>query len=246
VIATCRNPSDATELQALRVTYKDKLHILFIDLFNEKSIASASHVIKEQYGRLDVMINCSAVLHLHSLTGTSGGVMVPETSLSKFDPVAAMTSYHTNAIGAALMMKHFHALMLTTAQVNATHSPTHSPTHTHTVPVIANLSARVSSISDNRLGGWYSYRASKTALNQLTKTAAVEFGPSRKKYPIVCVVLHPGTVATQLSKPFQRNVPKEKLFTAEYSAECLLRVVDGLTLESTGHFYDYAGVEIPW
>ena len=134
------------------------------------------------------------------------------------------------------MMKHFHELMLVTAKENAASGLP--------IPVIANMSARVSSVADNRLGGWYSYRGSKSALNQLTKTASVEFG--RKKTPIICVLLHPGTVETRLSEPFQRNVPKDKLFSPEYSAEQLLRVVDGLKLQSNGRFFDYAGVEIAW
>ncbi|KAK0579972.1 hypothetical protein LWI29_034248 [Acer saccharum] len=92
------------------------------------------------------------------------------------------------------------------------------------VAVVANLSARVGSIGDNRLGGWYSYRSSKAALNQLTKNVSVEF--ARKKDPIICILLHPGTVDTDLSRPFQRNVPEGKLFTKEFSVQKLLGIIN--------------------
>ena len=110
--------------------------------------------------------------------------------------------------------------------------------------VFAVLSARVGSIGDNGLGGWHAYRASKTALNQLTKNAAVEF--ARKKAGVAAVVLHPGTCDTDLSKPFQRGVPEGKLFPVERGAKQLLDIIDGLTLDDNGAFIAWAGARIPW
>ena len=108
--------------------------------------------------------------------------------------------------------------------------------------VFAALSARVGSISDNRLGGWYAYRASKAALNMVLKTTAIEIGRRFKNQ--IIVGLHPGTVDTPLSKPFQANVPADKLFTPEFSAERLLTVIDGLTAADSGNLFDWAGERI--
>ncbi|CAO2823178.1 unnamed protein product [Amaranthus hypochondriacus] len=115
---------------------------------------------------------------------------------------------------------------------------------TRNAAVVANLSARVGSIGDNNLGGWHSYRASKAALNQLTKTVSVEM--ARKKDPIICLLLHPGTVDTDLSRPFQRNVPREKLFTKEFSVNKLLSIIDGANIHDNGKFFAWDGQEIPW
>jgi NAD(P)-dependent dehydrogenase (short-subunit alcohol dehydrogenase family) len=108
--------------------------------------------------------------------------------------------------------------------------------------VFAALSARVGSITDNRLGGWHAYRASKAALNQILKTCAVEL--ARKAPDALCIGLHPGTVDSPLSGPFQRNVPDGKLFTADYSARRLLSVIDGLGPEHSGRVFDWAGAEV--
>ena len=230
VIATCRNPDEAKDLHELREKFgTERLEILRIDVLDEKTIEAAAKLVSEKYGRLDCVINTAAVLHLPDRK------MVPETNILRFDPEACVLSYRTNAIGPMLMTKHFSKLMLKTAEENDEGKP---------VPVIASLSARVSSISDNKLGGWYSYRGGKTALNQMTQTAHVEF--SRKKNPIAMVLLHPGTVDTELSTPFKKNVPEGKLFTPEYSAGRMLEVLKDVTLKDSGKFYDYAGEEVAW
>ena len=105
------------------------------------------------------------------------------------------------------------------------------------------LSARVGSISDNRLGGWHAYRASKAALNMLIRNYAIE--QARRNPKFVAVSLHPGTVDTALSRPFQSGVPDQQLFTAEQSANHLLDVIDGLTPDHSGKAFDWAGLEIP-
>jgi NAD(P)-dependent dehydrogenase (short-subunit alcohol dehydrogenase family) len=109
--------------------------------------------------------------------------------------------------------------------------------------VFAALSARVGSIGDNRLGGWHSYRASKAALNMLIKNASIEL--ARTRPDAVIVGLHPGTVDTGLSKPFQRGVAHNKLFTPEYCAERLIAVTDGLTRDDTGHVFAWDGARVP-
>lgn len=116
------------------------------------------------------------------------------------------------------------------------------PSRHHTT--IALFSARVGSISDNQLGGWYSYRASKAALNMLVRTAAVEF---RRTHPNLAFLLfHPGTTATPLSAPFQRRVPEGKLFTAAFVADQLLTHMRDQSVKGTVRFIDWAGQDIDW
>lgn len=106
------------------------------------------------------------------------------------------------------------------------------------------LSARVGSISDNHKGGWYSYRASKAALNMVIKTAAIEY--ARRAPNVKLVAFHPGTVATELSKPFQRNVPEGKLFSTDFVAERLLSIASGLPIDGDASYLDWAGKNISW
>ena len=109
--------------------------------------------------------------------------------------------------------------------------------------VFACLSARVGSISDNRLGGWYAYRASKSALNMIIKNCAIEMSRRNKQ---TCVVgLHPGTVDTDLSKPFQSGVAKNKLFSPTHSSECLLKVINDLSTVDSGKVFAWDGSEVP-
>jgi len=110
--------------------------------------------------------------------------------------------------------------------------------------VFAALSARVGSIGDNRLGGWHSYRASKAALNQLVRTLSVE--TQRRNPRAILAALHPGTVDTGMSKPFQRNVAADRLFAPEVAAAHLWRVIDGLRPEDSGGFFAWDGQPIPW
>jgi NAD(P)-dependent dehydrogenase (short-subunit alcohol dehydrogenase family) len=106
------------------------------------------------------------------------------------------------------------------------------------------LSARVGSIGDNRLGGWHSYRASKAAANQLVRTLSVEL--ARKNPTAAIVALHPGTVDTGMSRPFQRNVAAETLFTPQQSAAHLWTVMDGIDRARSGGFFAWDGAAIPW
>jgi NAD(P)-dependent dehydrogenase (short-subunit alcohol dehydrogenase family) len=108
--------------------------------------------------------------------------------------------------------------------------------------VFAVLSARVGSISDNRLGGWYGYRASKAALNMLIKTLAIEVRRTRPE--AICAALHPGTVDTSLSKPFQKNVRQGQLFAADTAAEKLLEVINSLTPAQSGDCFAWDGKQV--
>ena len=110
--------------------------------------------------------------------------------------------------------------------------------------MFASLSARVGSIEDNRLGGWYAYRASKAAQNQFLRTFAVE--ARRRAKNLIVLALHPGTVETGLSAPFRSNVPAKKLFSSDFAAECLLRNMENAGEENSGGFFAWDGLPIPW
>ncbi len=147
----------------------------------------------------------------------------PEKSLREVSAVEMAMQFAVNTIGPALVLKQAPRLLARRER-----------------GVFAALSARVGSIGDNRAGGWYSYRASKAALNQVIRTGAVELARSHKQ--AVCVALHPGTVATD----FTANYPAHKKVGAEEAAANLLGVLEGLTPARSGGFYDYAGLEVPW
>lgn len=220
VTATARDPETSKELVALRDEYgRDQLALQPLDITDETSIESARAALGERHGRLDLMITCAGLLH-----DEKRGIW-PEKKLSDLDPAHLVESFAVNAIGPILMIKHFHDLM----------------THGERA-VIASISARVGSISDNGYGGWYGYRASKAAQNQFTRTAAIEL--SRRAKQLICVGLHPGTVNTGLSEPFQRRVPAGQLQSPDQSAGHLLGVIAQLKVEDTGLLFDWAGKRI--
>ncbi|KAK1356580.1 putative benzil reductase ((S)-benzoin forming) [Heracleum sosnowskyi] len=227
VIATCRDPSGATGLLQLKDRFSERLDIQRLDLTDERTIEESALSISERYGSLNLLINASGVLSIPN-------VMQPETTLTKVQRSSMMLAYEINAVGPILVIKHMWPLLKAGGGSGTERD----------VAVVASLSARVGSIGDNRLGGWHSYRASKTALNQLTKNIAVEFG--RKKDPITCLLLHPGTVDTDLSKPFQSNVAKDKLFTKEFSVLKLLSIINNAKIHDNGKFIAWDGKEIPW
>ncbi|KAJ7969209.1 Short-chain dehydrogenase/reductase [Quillaja saponaria] len=227
VIATCRNPNSSSGLIHLKNKFAERLCISQLDLTIESSIEASAKSIKEKYGHLNLLINASGILSIPD-------ALQPETTLNKVEKSSLMLTYEVNAVGPILVVKHLWPL-LKVGGASGTERD---------VAVVANLSARVGSIGDNHLGGWHSYRSSKTALNQLTKTVSVEF--ARKKDPIACILLHPGTVDTDLSKPFQRNVPQGKLFTKEFSVQKLLSIIQNAKRDDNGKFFAWDGQEIPW
>ncbi|CAJ1963064.1 unnamed protein product [Sphenostylis stenocarpa] len=227
VIATCRNPRASTGLIHLKDKFLDRLRILPLDLTIESLIEASALSIKETYGHLNLLINASGILSIPE-------VMHPETTLNKVEKSSLMLAYEVNAVGPILVIKHMWPLL----KVGGGHGTERS------TAVVASLSARVASIGDNRLGGWHSYRSSKAALNQLSKTVSLEF--ARRKDPIACILLHPGTVDTDLSKPFQKNIPPDKLFSKEFSVQKLLSIINNVKSHDNGKFFAWDGQEIPW
>lgn len=185
------------------------------DLEDEASIAAAAARVGEGSPPALVFV-ATGVLH-HGFE--------PERSWRALDAEHLLRDYRVNAVGPALVAKHFLPLLPRDRRA-----------------VFVALSARVGSIGDNRLGGWHSYRASKAALNMILRNLAVETGRTHPQG--VIAGLHPGTVDTGLSAPFQKGVKPEKLFTAEFSAERLLAVVDGLTPADSGGVFAWDGARI--
>ncbi|EGT3626911.1 SDR family oxidoreductase [Morganella morganii] len=186
-----------------------------LDVTNEAEIKQLS----EQLTELDWLINCVGILH----TQDKG----PEKSLQSLDIAFFQHNLTLNTLPSVMLAKHFCHVLKQSDSAR-----------------FAVISAKVGSISDNRLGGWYSYRASKAALNMFLKTLSIEWQRTMKH----CVVLslHPGTTDTPLSQPFQQSVPKGKLFTPEYVANCLLPIIANATPAQTGRFFAYDGTELPW
>lgn len=191
---------------------------LYADLDDEASLAAAAQASARD-GPPDLVLVATGRLYGHGLS--------PEKSWKALEAEALVAAFRANAVGPALAAKHFLPLLPRDRRA-----------------VFAALSARVGSIGDNQLGGWYGYRAAKAALNQFIRTLAVEL--ARQKPLAICAALHPGTVDTALSAPFQARTPAEKLFAPDLAAERLLAVVDSLTPAQSGGFFAWDGSTIPW
>lgn len=186
-----------------------------MDYNNEESIRIAADAIIEP---IDMVIVATGFLHDENI--------LPEKSFKQLSGDAMMKYLLLNTVGPSLVAKHLLPKMRMQRK-----------------SVFTVLSARVGSISDNRLGGWYAYRASKAALNMMIKTLAVELKRCQKN--VIVAGLHPGTVDTYLSKPFQRSVKPEQLFTSEFSARCLLNVINQLKDHNSGYCFAWDGKKIP-
>lgn len=185
-----------------------------MDIGNEQSIRRAAARVDKP---LHLVIVASGLLH--------GDGLMPEKSLRDLNAENMRKVIEVNMIGPALIAKHFLPLFSREGKSN-----------------FAALSARVGSISDNRLGGWYSYRASKAALNMILKNIAIE---AARKYKDMAVIgLHPGTVSTNLSAPFTGNVNEDKMFSPVQSVQYLLNVLNKVNAAGTGKIYAWDGQEI--
>jgi len=191
--------------------------------------------LSRSHDGLDITDEDSIAAHLGALTGpfdfifvATGALVIdgqgPEKSLKQLSSQALQSQFAVNATGPAIMLKHMQLLLPRDCRA-----------------VVAILSARVGSITDNALGGWYSYRAAKAALNQIVHTAAIEIARTHKQ--AIVTALHPGTVATPFTSRF---VKPENATPAHQAAENLLATINGLTLDQTGGFLDYAAKPIPW
>ncbi|MCL4409520.1 MAG: SDR family NAD(P)-dependent oxidoreductase [Gammaproteobacteria bacterium] len=168
----------------------------------------------------------STIGWLHG-SGPNGEDWQPERRIEQLSAEQLQAYFLTNATLPILLLQALKPLL-----------PKNKPAY------VAQLGAKVGSISDNHLGGWYGYRASKAALNMLFRTAAIEFKRTHKQLSLA--VIHPGTTDTELSKPFQQRLPADKLYSAELSAQRILQVIADLTPENSGSFYFWDGEKIPY
>jgi NAD(P)-dependent dehydrogenase (short-subunit alcohol dehydrogenase family) len=193
--------------------------LLDVDIANEASLLAMTDHLRKDIQVIDLIVNTAGLLHSKDVS--------PEKALEHISLSSMQQVFAVNAYGPILLAQ---ALM---------------PWLKSRRPVVfASLSARVGSIADNRLGGWYSYRASKAAQNQFLKTLAIEL--ARRNPEAIVLALHPGTTDTDLSRPFQANVAQEKLFTPDFVAEQLLKQIMQMTAEDTGSFIAWDGQRIAW
>lgn len=203
----------------LAEAHADRLVPMAADLADPAAIEALGRRVAASTDRLNLVFNAAGMLH--------GPGVRPERALSQVSPEALQQLFAINAFAPILLARALLPLL------RGLHPM-----------VFASLSARVGSIGDNALGGWYAYRASKAAQNQLIRTLAVEM--RRLNPAAACVLLHPGTVDTPLSAPFSAHVDPDKLFTPEQSADHLLDIVAGLGPQDSGRHIAWDGSDIPW
>lgn len=184
-----------------------------LDVTDEASIEAALSALKDPF---DLICVATGALELNGAA--------PEKTLRHISADAMIDQFKLNAVGPSLVLKHAARLVPRKGR-----------------SVFAALSARVGSIGDNRLGGWYSYRTAKAGLNQMIHSAAIELARTRKD--LICVALHPGTVETKFTEKYVGQNPS---VPASEAADNLLSVIAGLTPDDTGKFFDWQGKEVPW
>lgn len=246
IIACCRQPS--ISLLNLVENYGSKRLKIFsgLDIEKEKEIERLKDYIKSKCGsRVDILFNVVGILHDIDESVTKSNP--PERTVKQIDKAWLEKSIGANTIGPVMLIQALEPFL--TVKNNELIKQSNegclqfSEKTTRFPSIVVNLSARVGSISDNSLGGWISYRMSKAALNMATKTISIEY----KRKNIYLISIHPGTTDTDLSKPFQKNVKKEKLFTPEYSVSQMMKVVfEKVDEDTTGSFFAYDGSKIEW
>ncbi|MBV69122.1 MAG: hypothetical protein CMJ08_04895 [Pelagibacterales bacterium] len=193
-----------------------KTNDIQLDITDENAIMKVTNELKRKNIKINLLINAVGYLHDKNF--------FPEKKISEISNDYLINSFKLNSIGHALIIKYFNSLFSEKEK-----------------SFLVCLSARVGSISDNYLGGWYGYRASKAALNQIVRSASIEL--KRKKPNLVLASVHPGTVYTKLSKPF---IKESKCFSTNESAKKILKTIYKLTKEDSGKFIDYQGKVIPY
>lgn len=217
-----RQATSSAGLQALREDLRQRdvtLRLLDADIGDEASLAAMRAALDAGQAELDLVINASGLLHAPGIE--------PEKILEQIDAAALRTLFEVNAHGPILLAKALLPWLTRKRRI-----------------VYASLSARVGSIDDNRLGGWYGYRASKAAQNQLLKTLAIEL--RRRNPEAIVLMLHPGTTDTALSRPFQRNVAPGKLFSPDDVAGRLMTIIDAAGPGDSGRFIAWDSQPVPW
>ena len=187
--------------------------------YSEASIQQVCQTLTPYSGTITKVLICNGILHNDS--------MMPERKLEEISASQLTTVLHANTVIPMLWLSRLLPIL------QGKHDTQ-----------VALFSARIGSISDNKTGGWYSYRASKAALNMLIQTSSVEY--ARRAKNVKLIAFHPGTTDTPLSKPFQRSVPKDKLFTAEFVATQLLSIMESITMDNKAAYLDWNNQAIEW
>ncbi|WP_236235381.1 SDR family NAD(P)-dependent oxidoreductase [Pseudomonas faucium] len=218
VWAVSRDATRSDGLAGLAEEHAERVVLMDCDARDELALAALASEVERTCNHLHLVISTLGILHQEGARA--------EKSLAQLDLAGLQASFATNAFAPILLLKHLLPLL---RKGPAT---------------FAALSARVGSIGDNRLGGWYSYRASKAALNQLLHTASIEL--KRLNPAATVLALHPGTTDTALSRPFQGNVPAEKLFEPAFAAQRILEQIERLGPSRSGGFWAWDGQPIEW
>jgi|MDTB01.2.fsa_nt_gb NAD(P)-dependent dehydrogenase (short-subunit alcohol dehydrogenase family) len=220
----------------------DTVTPVHVDLTSSESIGHAVKKIATETPHIDFLFHTAG--HLHNIDPETGKQIdsmpvLPERSMRALEMEGMIQAFTLNTFAPALVIKHFAPLLKRGSRKGYRITEEQGP------PVVAALSARVGSLRDNRKGGWTSYRASKAALNMVLLNAHHEFGMGKQK--IIVLSIHPGTVDTNLSKPFQAIAEKQyTIFSPEYSAKKVLNVSLKSTIEDSGNFFAWDGEKIPW
>ncbi len=217
VIAVSRNPQ-TDDLSAPWIS-NSRLIWIEIEEYTEQAMAEVVAQLDNYKGRLCRVVVCHGLLHTDNIW--------PEKRMEDINGAAMQEIFHANAIVPATWLKLLHKVLAGKLQCR-----------------VAVFSARVGSTGDNRLGGWYAYRASKAALNSMLKSFSVEYARRAKNVKIIA--FHPGTTDTELSKPFQASVPKEQLFAPAFVAEQLVAILDGVEMDGQLSFLDWNNKSISW
>ncbi len=218
VFATYNNPHKNQPLLKLQKDYRTRLQIHQMDPTSESEIATFHSAVAIAVDRIELLINSVGFLH-------DGGIG-PERSLKDVDAESLKKYFEVNSIPQLIIAKTFHSLFR------------------HRAPsCMVAVSAKVGSIEDNNLGGWYGYRSSKAALNMFVKGIALEF--QRRGCKSLVVAIHPGTTITELSKPFIEKT-RYQLHSSDETAINILNVIDGRSITETGSFFSWNGDTIPW
>lgn len=232
ILATARSdPSPVKDrlLDGLPEETKSRLHMARIDVTHEPTMKETASYANDLFPK--------DRYHLH-LGFAVPGVLFPEKNPNQVDYGHALETYKVNTLGPLMMMKHFHDF-LPRKTTSLDQIPDELPPHA----VWTTMSARVGSISDNRLGGWYSYRSSKAAVNALTKSFDHDL-VVRSGGKAMAISYHPGTMKTDLARGYWETTPEDKLLAPEDAAEKMLGVVKGMSMEGRGRCWDYKGEEV--
>jgi len=227
VIAACRDPGKAPgDLQAL-----SNVQVAQLDVEKPDQIARIASDVSDKHGKLDLLVNCAGVLH-----PTGRG----ETKLDDVTAEHMERVMRVNAFGPLLLSKSL-APLLKKGDGLMGGSPSGGGKHKG---MIVCISAHAASITDTKLGGWYTYRMAKIALNMSNVCVGIELGRGKNK--VIALTFHPGVVDTDLSRPYHRSVPQDQILSASDSANKLVALMEKATLKDSGRFIDVTGVDIPW